>query len=57
MRQIPVPRGTQGQDDWVRNLDHGLQGGGDHNEEDDTEKECPLRRLHVQQARLESKQQ
>lgn len=56
-RQIPVPRGTECQDDRVRNLDHGLQGGGDHDEEDDAEKECPLRYLHVQQARLESKQQ
>lgn len=57
MKQIPVPRGTKGQDDWVCDLDHGLQGGGDHDEEDDTEKEGPLRCLHVQQARLESKQQ
>lgn len=54
---IPVPRGTQGQDDRVRNLDHGLQGGGDHDEEDDAEKESPLWCLHVQQARLESEQQ
>lgn len=56
-RKIPVPGGTQGQDDRVRDLDHGLQGGGDHDEEDDAEEERPLRRLHVQQARLEGEQQ
>lgn len=57
LKPVPVPGGTQGQNDRVRYLDHGLQSGSDHDEEDDAEEKGPLRCLHVQQARLESEQQ
>lgn len=55
--KLPVPGGTQGQDDRIRYFNHELQSRSDHDEEDDAEEEGTLWHLHVQQARLESEQQ
>ena len=54
---VPVARRSQRQDDGVCDLDHGLQRGGEDDEEDDAEKEGALQGLHVQQPRLERQQE
>lgn len=54
---VPVAGGPQRQHDGISYLNHGLQCGGHHDEEDDAEEEGPLEDLQVEQPRLQRQQQ
>ena len=54
---VPVAGSPQRQHNGISYLDHGLQRGGHHDEEDDAEEEGPLEDLQVEQPCLQRQQQ